>query len=113
MLNSLRNWTAFRMTSSIKSRFSSATKSRQQSRTLLSQLGVGASSAGSRGRRGRSQNYAHRTPSEHGELKTRMRVTEQKSTRARSRMFSGVRGYFCGCGFVGRAKIEERGARCR
>jgi hypothetical protein len=36
-------------------------------------------------------------------------VTEQNSTRARSRMFSGVRGYFCGCGE--HEKREERGAR--
>jgi len=75
MLPSLRNWTAFRMTSRTVSNISSS---------IPDQLSY----------RGEEIDVPL-APSEHGHMKTSINVNEQKATRSRSRTFNIVIGYFC------------------
>ena len=75
MLPSLRNWTAFRITSRTVSNISSS---------IPDQLSYG-----------KEGNDVPLAPSEHGHIKTSIKVKEQNATSSKSRTFNIVIGYFC------------------
>jgi hypothetical protein len=75
MLPSLRNWTAFRMTSRTVSNISSSIPDQQSY--------------------GQEERDVPLAPSEHGHMKTSIKVKEQNATSNKSRTFNIVMGYFC------------------